>query len=365
MKFGKEKIQNAGKTLLLAFVIVLLVFACMYHSSCQITPEGISLVTENSEGVKITGFKTCGNAMDVFLSDTVVLEECFALEAGDGTSIDNFLNAENKIPVIGEFTEEEKALHFKVDSKTHIGKKYELYSVVRDRNGSSLSFSIPFYGENDHFPVVAISEVNESYSQKDNLYEYVELYVLKSGNLFGLELITASDEKSFELPCVEVEAGEYVVVHLRKSESPDGVSELGSDFNLSTAPGSVSGARDIWLDNTQSVMSSSAEIVILNNKAMCRMLDCLPYCKEEYAQANDYWKTESLAQAAVRCIEAGVWQGSLTPIDAVYSTERKTISYISRLNIPGLSDTGCFNNDAQCWMGTTKSKMTPGKPNSI
>lgn len=364
----KEKVKKYLKMIMASSGIAAVVLVCMYHSSCHITPEGIVLLTEDYTCPKIDEYKVDGSCIDVFFTKNVSPEQCFAVESSPDkklSSIENFLNAEIKFEVTPSFDEEKKCIHYKMKNNTEIGKNYELYAVVRDEKGSSLSFALPFLGENDHVPDIVISEINDGYSKKDGLFEYIELYAVTSGNLFGLELVSASDGKAFELPAAEVKKGEYILVHLRKDpENKQAVTETGADLNLSKARGSVYGARDIWIESSESALNSTAEIVLLKNKANNNLLDCILYCKKEYAETNDDWKTDSLKLASKQCIDSGLWQGDGKPSDSVYSKERKSISYISRKNISGITPDSQRHNDSLSWTGTAKSKMTPGKKNT-
>ena len=87
------------------------------------------------------------------------------------------------------------------------------------------------------------------------------------------------------------------------------------------------------------------------------------YCKKEYADSNDNWKTEALIQTARQCVDLKLWSGEGKPSDAVYSTERKSISNISRKNISSIKSENLPLNNSKCWTGTTRSKMSPGRAN--
>lgn len=340
------------------------VFVAFYHSSCQITPEGINLIGQENFSPKITSFLVDGETINVSFSKKVIIEDSFAIEVENkNTSIDDFLNVaeENKIEV--EFVEAQENsktndINFNILGKTKIGKYYELYCRAKDQNGNTMSFSIPFFGENKNFPKIIISEISDKYEKKSDTFEYIELYVLSDGNLFGLEILTGSDNKVFELPCVDVKKGEYVLVHLRSPENYSAVtSELSNNLNLSTYAGSVLGARDIWIENVESVFSPSAEIVVLNNRQKNKILDCLVYCTNEYQQENSTWKSENLLEAATKCTQAKCWSNEIIPQNAVYSTERKAMTYISRKE--NLQE----ENNNLVWIGTTKSQSSPGKAN--
>lgn len=345
--------------------IIVCVCAGMYHSSCRITPEGIVLVGGEESSPKITDFHVDGKDIEVCFSKEVFVEDmCAAEDNGEMSSIENFLTCENKIPVEHIPSEDCCTVKFRINGETEIGKSYGLYSCVKDKRGNSLSFSVPFLGENTNFPVTVISEVSDSYSKKDFMYEYVELYTVTAGNLFGLELVSASDGKRFALPAVDVGKGEYIVVHLRKPDDEKAVSELSGNLNESKAPGSVRGARDIWIENQESVLNSSAEILILNNRAKSKFEDCVFYCKRSYAKENAAWKTDALAAASKQCAESGLWHGGISPADAVFSEKRDATSFISRKNIPVTASPPNHQNSNSAWVGTPKSKSTPGKPNT-
>ena len=342
----------------LSFILV-----CMYHSSCHITPEGIKLVSDGITSVKIRDYSIDEGLIQVWFSKKVEAEKVFAVESDESrTSIENFLSCEKKMDVDCE-SSQDNSLRFTVKDKTVIGKTYDLFACVRDESGNTLSFTIPFYGENRNFPVMVISEISDYYSRKDGTCEYIELYAVTSGNLFGLELISASDDRHFALPCAEVKKGEYVIVHLR-SESDDCISETGENLFLSKAKGSVNGVRDIWIDNEESVLNSTAEIIMLKNKARSIVTDCVMYCRQDYALENEVWKNEKLNGASKICLDYGLWEGEGKPSDAVYSLKRKTISHVSRTNIKSLNGNSGVKNSKENWTGTAKSKSTPGYPNT-
>lgn len=358
-------LNAALKSSLTVFSILGLVMAGMYHSSCQITPQGITIVGDNAASPKITEVNTNDDFIEVLFSKRVQVEKAFAVEENaELTSIENFLDTDEKLSVLWSQNEEGTKLTFNTKEETKIGVHYQMFSCVKDENGNSLSFTIPFFGKNDHPAKVVLSEVNETYSKNDGMTEFVELYVVEKGNLFGLELYSASDKRSFELPAAEVATGEYVIVHLRSPADSNGaVSELDADLSLSTALGAVRGARDIWMEGDQSALSSTAEIIILSDKSHSKMIDCLMYCKQEYAEQNSDWKSESLKEVSALCVESGLWKGEGKPSDSVYSTKRKSISYISRTNIADIKQDSELENSCSVWEGITKSRLTPGKPN--
>lgn len=359
-KFIFEIIKKLG----MSVVVVLFVAVCMYHSSCQITPEGITLVGDGTTGVRIVDYNIDNGTIEVKFSKEVDVSKVFAVESDDSiTSIENFLNTEQKMNVSYSNGMDSKNVIFEVTDKTQIGKCYDLFASVRDPAGNTLSFTIPFYGENKNFPVVVISEISDGYEKAKHKVEFIELYCVTSGNLFGLELYTASDERSFKLPCCEVAKGDYVLVHLRKTDE-EGlcVSELDDNLSRSTATGSVNGVRDIWIESEDSALSGTAEIVLLKNKARSVITDCVMYCTRDYQEENENWKTEKLVNTAAVCKEQNLWGGECLPSDAVWSTERKSTSFISRTDCANLTGT-VTPTSRENWKCHTATASTPGRPN--
>ncbi|MBQ0162146.1 MAG: hypothetical protein KBS84_03165 [Treponema sp.] len=361
----KKIFAEFARKLGLSFAVVFLVAVCMYHSSCQITPEGITLVGDGATSVRITDYNIDAGTIEVKFSKDVSVSKAFAVESDESkTSIENFLETEQKMTVDFNNEADKKDVVFEVKDKTQIGKCYALFASVKDPAGNSLSFTIPFYGENKNFPVVVISEISDNYEKAKHKVEFIELYCVTSGNFFGLELYTASDERSFRLPCVEVSKGEYVVVHLRKTDEEGMcISELGDNLNLSTATGSVSGARDIWIDSEESALSGTAEIVLLKNKARSVIVDCVMYCTRDYQEENSNWKSEKLINIAELCKQNSLWGGNCLPQDAVWSTERKSTSFISRTDCARLTGTVTPTSRTN-WKCHTATSSTPGRPNS-
>lgn len=351
------------KSILISLLIFFITFVSVYHSSCQLTSEGIIFVSQEEESPKIIDFKFDNQNIIIDFSKKVKVIESFVVESSDEKSIESFLNNGEKIQVKSEESLENNSVNLLICSKTEIGKKYELYCQAIDLFGNSMSFTIPFYGYNNNFPTIVISEVSDYYSGKDSSVEYIELYAMTSGNLFGLELITANNQQVYSLPCANVNAGEYIVVHLRTIDKNLSISELGMDLSLSKAIDSVDGKRDIWIESSESALSPSADIVILNNYQKSKFIDCIIYSKQEYALENDTWKNEKLSEFANKCVEQKVWNSGVSPKDSVYSMDRKTINYISRKNIEHMDKDNMPENNSSVWIGTTKKNRTPGYKN--
>ena len=199
------------------------------------------------------------------------------------------------IAVVSEGSGDGTSVRIHFAEETCVGKNYELRAVAKDEEGNSLSFSVSFAAFNPRVPDLLLCELRNAYSSKANKYEFVRLYCAKGGNLSGLELVSAGDgeAKKFVFPPVELAAGDYVCVHLRKMKEEDGswkqpgmVDELGGDISASTAVDSADDAWDFWQDNQKSRLAPS-DIVLLRNAADGRLLDALLF-RDPKKEASDW-----------------------------------------------------------------------------
>lgn len=208
-----------------------------------------------------------------------------------------------------------------LDRNTVIGASYILEGQVADLNGNTLTFSIPFVGFNDHPAKIILSEIRNAYgtasvkdaygeSHKVHRSEYVEVYVLESGNLCGIEICSANDgsDRKYSMPAIEVKKGDYITVHMRKidAEEFDGegmVSELGDDLTLSTHEDSFDDARDLWSDNTKACFADS-DIVYLRNSYDGSIIDVFVYAKSSVYE----WK-DSFSDVVKAVAKSQVWDG--------------------------------------------------------
>lgn len=278
---------------------------------------------------KITAFRTISsNEAELVFSEAVTLSSCSVRPLSDA----------NESPMSTSFVSDGNVIKITMPEGTAVGEDYVLEGVTEDANGNSLNFGVNFKGKNDNPARLIMTEVRNAYGirsikgLKVHRSEFVELYVLKSGNLAGLEIYSAADgdAKKYEFPAINVNKGEYVVVHMRtvNKEGPDGegmISETGDNLSLSTHEDSQNGVRDLWSANTENVFAPS-DIVVLRETESHAVQDAILFAKSDLEE----WSAD--ATALVADIEAaGVWQGGFEPADAISSdlvtTSAATRSY--------------------------------------
>ena len=303
----KEMMVVLGEAFLLAGITIVAVLPV----SCKITEQGIKIVggdyvppvlnqfvvkdentvvLEFSEKVSAEGYVVAGVVDDMFGSQehSSTLDLSPALERVSGvygSVACSVVYADETGEAVGEGSG--RVLKFVLDQQMEIGQGYELYAKVRDSVGNTLTLAIPFTGYNSRVPELMITEIQtESVSSQNKTEktagtyrnEYVEILVLKSGNLAGLELCSGYDgeTKKYRFPRVEVNAGEVIVVHMR-ARGNGCISEEGDDLSLATSSYTSADIRDLWTDIETTTLGNKTDIIILRNRADNRLLDAVMF----------------------------------------------------------------------------------------
>ena len=371
------------KTVLPTVLLTGTVLLAVAPISCKVSEEGIQLLTgdfsvPHIESMDVPDGKTVTLYFDKSVrSATASLSESTSLSEPAAFEHQNMTIA----PVTITYQNENKTILFSLAEETSVGALYTLTGTVTDNSGNTLTFSIPFTGYNTHVPQLVLSEVRNAYSTttdkttgtKKYKCEFIELYALTAGNLAGIELLNASDgeEKKFLFPSVEVAAGEYIVVHLRKMEAGC-IDETGTDLTLSTATDSCPTARDFWADNTKARLASS-DIIMVRNSNSGALLDVLLFANSSLSAWDTSYATYISAIEASGIWVDGTGESSCAPSSAVVSdaiTSSAATRTLSRKDVPLLPATSSAENSslitnaAQQWIITANkgsgTKALPG-----
>jgi hypothetical protein len=201
-------------------------------------------------------------------------------------------------------------------------------------NSAEENFADESSEENSGRAKFVITEVRNSNKTDNGKHksEFVEIYVLKGGNLSGFEILSANDgeETKFTLPSVEVEKRETVVLHMRNLISEGGAeSELGDNLTLSTHVDS-SDARDLWAESNTNAVFAKSDIVYILDTESKEIVDAVLFAKS----AESGW-AKKIAEIAEK-ISEDVWQGGTSITNAVCSdniTDDATGRSLSRTNL--------------------------------
>lgn len=370
----KNHVKNFMLTVLCPTVtLVVLVLLCLNPSGCRSTVEGVDLIDGDYSVPKIKSFCVASSncvAID-FSRNVTVSDVCVFRKDGGGL---------NSQVCFAEYENDSKTAMLRFPDSTVTGETYVAEGTVRDENGNTLTFSIPFLGYNENMARVILSEVRNCYGiasvnkVKVHKGEYVELYVLEDGNLSGIEICSASDgsKTRYIIPPCEVKKGDYVTVHMRKGNTKkvveDGmISELGSNLLLSSHVDSSS-SRDLWSENLDSVFPDN-DVVYARNSQNGKIIDAVVFGKSSLKT----WNT-ACERILQKLWDSGIWQGGFEAdriVCADYVTSTAASRSYSRINVGQIQsdyDRGMFlsgepfPNSRENWIVTDKA--TPGTANS-
>lgn len=356
---------------------LVLLFSVIFVVSCQMTVEGVGVLDGDIAVPVLLDFQTLSeNEIRLSFSEEVSLSDILIFQ-NFGTVIET-----NSIYVSGGKQEEQTSfttnnnydlkLTLKENGLLLAGESYVLSGTASDTNGNSLSFQIPFQGYNGRVPELVLSEIRTGYSKPK--VEFIELYALTEGNLAGVTLYTANDDKfgEFTFPQAEVKAGEYIVVHFRtlEDEVEKCINEVTEELNVATATEACDTARDFWLPQTKARIGGKTDVVLLRERSGGRVLDAVIYAESSL----ELWKNDAFKKAINVAVEHGAWHGGTLPQDVICGDGLTTVNRtVSRQNIDVINSTleaglPLPKNDTSCWIVTTTSSKvsgaTPGYKNS-
>ncbi|GHV71169.1 hypothetical protein AGMMS49928_21820 [Spirochaetia bacterium] len=231
--------------------------------------------------------------------------------------------------------------------------------LVEDENKNTLNVVIRFRTRNDRIPQLLITELRTEYS--GDKVEFVELRTQSKGNLGALRLfcgVNSIKEPLLEFSPVEVDEGEYLVIHLRTKETETGwANETGSDLTLSKGTENLDTARDFWLPESKERLRKTDAVYLMDQDD--NILDAVLLSET----ADTWWAKQDLADVAELCAQQGAWTQAAGnavpgPADAVISKTTTNTRSISR------DETTVDTNTAADWYITVASGATPGKANN-
>lgn len=246
---------------------------------------------------------------------------------------------------------------------TTSGMQYILSGTVKDATGSTLTFDIGFTGYNGRVPHIVFSEINTKYAKPK--VEFIEFYVLEDGNLGGMILQSGSYgiEKDYVFPSIEVNAGEYIVLHMRSIE--DGIiNETGDDLTLSAGKLASDEGRDLWVPGIEKRLTDT-DVLLLRERANGFLVDAMLYAKSDKTE----WSKDLMTTYARKAYDTQIWSEGSEIATAASSDNVTATRTLSRQNIPDIialfeSGTTIIANNADDWLVVTTSNATPGTANS-
>jgi hypothetical protein len=228
---------------------------------------------------------------------------------------------------------------------------------AEDEHGNTINEIIFFQVKNTRVPVLRINELRTEFATASSKAEFIEFKMFSAGNLGALRVFAAGNSKKpliYEFAAVEVEEGEYVVLHLRTLGN-SGKDEYG-DLDESGGTDSSPTARDFWIPGSTELLRKTDAVYVLDQDD--NVLDAVMITDKPDSPWNKY-----LAEAAEFLFNKGAWGSHTgmvcTPADAVNITDIKSsvTKSISR------DETAENTHTAADWYVTATSGATPGQPN--
>jgi hypothetical protein len=239
------------------------------------------------------------------------------------------------------------------------GKIFTADFLAEDAYGNRVKKQVSFFSTASSAPALQINELRTEYSGSSLKAEFIEFKMLSDGNLGGLRVFVAGNNKNpmlYEFASVEVKAGEYVVLHLRKLEEAS-KDEYGVKLDESGGTDSSPTARDFWIPGSSKLLHKTDAVYVLDQNGWT--LDAVMI-----AENSDSWlKKDYFVKTAEFLFEHNAWKSATGTVsgvaDAVDSSGIKTAitRSISRKELTENTHT------AADWYVTATSGVSPGLRN--
>lgn len=309
--------------------------------------------------------EAAGQILDSLSAETPVLLDCKAVGAGEIAfefSLPVRVLSLNFTPDLGlESVEEGSLVRVRLAEAGEGGAQMTFDLLVEDERGNTLNVLVSLRSRNERLPPLLITEMRTEYKSSDGKYnvEYVEFKTLEAGNLGALRLFIASNSKDpliYEFPPVEVDAGEYVLLHLRTPPQPGIADETGGDRDLSAGTDAAAGVRDLWVPESAERLRKTDMVYFLDQDD--RVIDAVVFSET----TDPWWNKEYFAETADFLYKQGAFtapDGKICgPAGAVLDAIKSSMtSSIAR------DETAADSNTAADWFIAPQNKHTPGKEN--
>ncbi|MCL2007468.1 MAG: hypothetical protein FWG77_05225 [Treponema sp.] len=264
------------------------------------------------------------------------------------------LELETEVRVEGNF------ITVVLEEEIEPGLRFTAELEVEDEWGNVFIEKIDLISKNNRVPQLRINELRTEHDSSSGRVEFIEFYMLTEGNLGGLQVFIESNPSQpivYEFSPIEVNPGEYVVLHLR-TLSDESVDEYGDDLGESGGVGSSATARDFWIPGSTKLLRKTDIVYVMDQDG--NVLSAVMISETQ----DSFWDKDYFIKAAGFLHDRGAWTcaegGIAGPADAVSSADIRTSTTrsISR------DETAENTKTAADWYITANSGATPGLPNN-
>ena len=224
------------------------------------------------------------------------------------------------------------------------GSAYAVSGIVADAAGNQSSFVLPYWGHNPNPPRILCNELlTEGTSTHPDA---IEFYVERGGECAGLAFFVG-EPNSFDIryifPRLAVEAGDYIVLHLK----PQGLEiEIDERLDRSASAGidASAGAWDLWYRGGNGALSGKNGALSLCLSPNGGYIDAVLYSERTVESDTNYggFGTAALRDRVAAIVAAGAWHASdpPRPEDCARSTGTTSTRTICRSSSSADTDSG-------------------------
>lgn len=296
MMKNQEKSNDFFKSIIQALLITFVVCFVVFPFSCKITPEGIDIIGGDYSPPVLNEITVIdSHTVTVSFSEEVVLKGSiispFIKDVSDSNEHSSGMELSPALDAAGggfgaldasfEYLENNTVLKFNIEEGTKTGKTYEIYGIVEDSIGNTLTFCVPFSGYNEKVAKMIMTEIRTCTDSASDKREYVEFLVVEEGNLAGLEVRFGGGEKyNYDFGAYDVNKGDIITLHTEKGSND--VSDEDSDkLDLCTHSDANDNARDLWCENTKGIIGNNDDIIVLYNLVDKTVMDAVMFRQEK------------------------------------------------------------------------------------
>ncbi|MBI9102024.1 MAG: hypothetical protein JEY99_06375 [Spirochaetales bacterium] len=313
----KKNIINQSITTLLVLIIPLLSL-----SSCGQLPDYRNLDNIDLKPPRIKKIIPSGELTIEILFDEPLLEQPEIILSPD--------------PGMEKLELLESSLTLYLLSPQETGRKYTIQGIARDRSGNSLTFQYHFYGYNPMPPDIIINEFTCQGSGKHP--DLVELKVTERGNIGGMVLCEGTTdylEEKFVFPPLDVEAGDYILIHFK----PQGIPEERNESDMKDESGGYDAhplCLDFWVPGGTGLGGNNGTLALYAFPEG-PLLDGLLYSTRTSSSDTDYrgFGSKKVMNRADQLFNEGGWNISeeeVRPEDGINPEDSTSTRSICRMN---------------------------------
>lgn len=221
------------------------------------------------------------------------------------------------------------------------GTEYWIHAIVLDESENVTSVLVSAYGPNDRVPRLLINEFTCEGSKRHP--DMTELAILEPGNLAGVTVYEGTPDdwdSRIVLPPIEVEAGEYVVIHWK----PEGIDVEQNEVDDPTLSGGLDAtprAWDVWVSEGDGLPNTTGCLTVCDSPKG-HLIDTVLYSAKEYDPTcpnRGFYRARELAWFQL-AMAAEQWESSedfVSPECGIDPTDSTATRSICRM--PGQPDT--------------------------